>query len=66
MLDEHTRSVLRDGPPLVLRMDNEPEFICYVLQRFCSKRIETSYIPPGTPWKQRTHRILQQQATRSA
>ena len=38
------------GPPLVLRMDNGPEFISHVLQQFCGDRIGISYIPPGTPW----------------
>jgi putative transposase len=41
---------LWDGPPLVLRMDNGPEFISHVLQQFCGDRIGISYIPPGTPW----------------
>ncbi|WP_370369893.1 IS3 family transposase [Mycolicibacterium sp. CH28] len=38
------------GPPLVLRMDNGPEFISHVLQQFCGDRIGICYIPPGTPW----------------
>ncbi|WP_377454553.1 IS3 family transposase [Rhodococcoides fascians] len=38
------------GPPLVLRMDNGPEFISHVLQQFCRDRVGISYIPPGTPW----------------
>ena len=41
---------LRDGPPMVLRMDNGPEFISHVLQQFCRDRVGISYIPPGTPW----------------
>jgi putative transposase len=41
---------LWDGPPLVLRMDNGPEFISHVLQQFCGAHIGISYIPPGTPW----------------
>jgi putative transposase len=41
---------LWDGPPLVLRMDNGPEFISHVLQQFCGDHIGISYIPPGTPW----------------
>ncbi|WP_213576558.1 IS3 family transposase [Rhodococcus sp. USK13] len=38
------------GPPLVLRMDNVPEFISTVLQWFYRDRVGLSYIPPGTPW----------------
>lgn len=38
------------GPPLVLRMDNGPEFISHVLQHFCRDRVGISYIQPGTPW----------------
>jgi transposase InsO family protein len=38
------------GPPLVLRMDNGPEFISLALQQFCFDRVGISYIPPGTPW----------------
>ena len=38
------------GPPLVLRMDNGPEFISHVLQQFCRDRVGISYIPPGTSW----------------
>lgn len=38
------------GPPMVLRMDNGPEFISHVLQQFCRDRVGISYIPPGTPW----------------
>jgi hypothetical protein len=36
--------------PLVLRMDNGPEFISHVLQQFCGDWIGICYIPPGTPW----------------
>ncbi|MGW5525295.1 IS3 family transposase [Gordonia sp. NPDC003950] len=38
------------GPPLVLRMDNGPEFISEALQAFCAGSVGISYIPPGTPW----------------
>ncbi|OZE92409.1 hypothetical protein CH298_02395 [Rhodococcoides fascians] len=38
------------GAPMVLRMDNGPEFISHVLQQFCRDRVGISYIPPGTPW----------------
>ena len=38
------------GPPMVLRMDNGPEFISRALQSFCAGRVGLSYIPPGTPW----------------
>ena len=38
------------GPPNVLRMDNDPEFISQVLQQFCDGKARMSYIPPGTPW----------------
>ncbi|MFP1155839.1 transposase, partial [Mycobacterium sherrisii] len=38
------------GPPMVLRMDNGPEFISQALQQFCDGRFGMSYIPPGTPW----------------
>ncbi|MDV6244910.1 DDE-type integrase/transposase/recombinase [Rhodococcus opacus] len=38
------------GPPVVLRMDNGPEFISTVLQQFCRDRVGISYNPPGTPW----------------
>ena len=38
------------GPPIVLRMDNGPEFISQALQQFCSGKVGLSYIPPGTPW----------------
>ena len=40
---------LWDGPSLVLRMDNGPEFILQVLQQFCRGRVGICYIPPGTP-----------------
>ncbi|EKT76992.1 integrase catalytic subunit [Rhodococcus opacus M213] len=30
------------GPPLVLRMDNGPEFVSTVLQQFCRDRIGIS------------------------
>jgi putative transposase len=35
------------GPAKVLRMDNGPEFISQVLQRFCDGKVGLSYIPPG-------------------
>ncbi|MDJ0401799.1 IS3 family transposase [Rhodococcus rhodochrous] len=38
------------GPPLVLRMDNGPEFISEALRDFCAGSVGVSYIPPGTPW----------------
>ena len=38
------------GPPLVLRMDNEPELISQALQSFCAGQVGLCYIPPGTPW----------------
>lgn len=38
------------GPPIVLRMDNGPEFISQALQQFCDGKTGMSYIPPGTPW----------------
>lgn len=38
------------GPPMVLRMDNGPEFISLALQQFCADLVGLSYIPPGTPW----------------
>ena len=38
------------GPPLVLRMDNGPEFYSTVLPQFCRDWVGLSYIPPGTPW----------------
>ncbi len=38
------------GPPLVLRMDNEPKSISEALQDFCAGLVGMSYIPPGTPW----------------
>lgn len=38
------------GPPMVLRMDNGPEFISQALQRFCEDKVGLVYIPPGTPW----------------
>ena len=38
------------GPPMVLRMDNGPEFISEALQAFCAGSVGISYIPPGTPW----------------
>ena len=38
------------GPPMVLRMDNGPEFISAALQQFCDGKVGLSYIPPGTPW----------------
>ncbi|MGJ6121476.1 IS3 family transposase [Mycolicibacterium sp. Y3] len=41
---------LWSGPPLVLRMDDGPEFISRVLQQFCGDRIGICDIPPGTPW----------------
>ncbi|MEP9395375.1 IS3 family transposase [Gordonia sp. VNK1] len=38
------------GPPMVLRMDNGPEFISEALREFCAGSVAISYIPPGTPW----------------
>lgn len=38
------------GPPMVLRMDNGPEFISEALREFCAGSVGISYIPPGTPW----------------
>lgn len=38
------------GPPMVLRMDNGPEFISEALREFCAGTVGISYIPPGTPW----------------
>jgi putative transposase len=38
------------GPPKVLRMDNGPELVSQVLQRFCDGKTGMSYIPPGCPW----------------
>ncbi|GAA4642848.1 hypothetical protein GCM10023197_08610 [Gordonia humi] len=38
------------GPPMVLRMDNGPEFISETLRDFCAGTVGISYIPPGTPW----------------
>ncbi len=38
------------GPPMVLRMDNGPEFISEALTSYCAGSVGISYIPPGTPW----------------
>ena len=38
------------GPPMVLRLDNGPEFISEALRAFCAGSVGISYIPPGTPW----------------
>ena len=38
------------GPPKVLRMDNGPELVSQVLQRFCESKTGLVYIPPGCPW----------------
>ncbi len=54
---------LWDGPPLVLRMDNGPEFISHVLQQFCGDRIGIYYIPPGTPWNNGHIESFNQQPT---
>ncbi|MCF8572121.1 IS3 family transposase [Gordonia sp. HY002] len=43
-----------DGPPMVLRMDNGPEFISEALRGFCAGRVGLDYIPPGTPWNNGT------------
>jgi putative transposase len=51
LVDELTKAfAAAGGPPRVLRMDNGPEFISQALQQFCDGKVETSYIPPGTPW----------------
>jgi len=34
------------GPPIALRMDNGPELISQVLQRFCDGKVGLSYIHP--------------------
>lgn len=39
------------GPPMVLRMDNGPEFISQALQLFCAGKVGMVYIPPGAPWE---------------
>ena len=51
------------GPPKVLRMDNGPELVSQALQRFCDGKIGMSYIPPGCPWDNGLHRIVQQPTT---
>ena len=38
---------LWDGPPLVLRVGNGPEFISQVLQELCRDQVGKCYIPPG-------------------
>ncbi|MDV7176030.1 integrase core domain-containing protein, partial [Gordonia amicalis] len=38
------------GPPVVLRMDNGPEFVSEALQGFCAGSVGICYIPLGTPW----------------
>ena len=38
-------------PPTHLRMDNGPELIAHVLQKWCiGSGTGTAYIPPGSPW----------------
>ncbi len=48
------------GPPKVLRMDNGPELVSQALQQFCEDKVGLCYIPPGTPWNNGIHRIVQQ------
>ncbi|ELB92619.1 integrase catalytic subunit [Rhodococcus wratislaviensis IFP 2016] len=45
------------GPPLVLRMDNGPEFVSTVLQQFCRSDRYLLDLARDTV-EQRTHRIL--------
>ncbi len=54
----------RNGPPRVLRMDNGPEMISHALQQFCADRVGIVYIPPGTPWNNGLHRVVQSAAAR--
>lgn len=43
-------------PPTHLRMDNGPEFIANALQEWCMESgCSTAYIPPGSPWENKTH-----------
>jgi putative transposase len=41
--------VAAGGPPRVLRVDNGPELVSQVLQRFCENKTGMVYIPPGCP-----------------
>ena len=52
-------------PPMVLRMDNGPEFISEALQAFCAGAVGISYIPPGTPWNRPAHRGTTGSSSRS-
>jgi transposase InsO family protein len=45
-----TAFTVAGGPPKVLRMDNGPELVSHVLQRFCENKTGLVYIPPGCPW----------------
>ena len=42
--------VAAGGPPRVLRVDNGPELVSQVLQRFCENKTGMVYIPPWCPW----------------
>ena len=40
------------GPPVCIRSDNGPEFVCEAVRRWLGKRqVDTHYIDPGSPWQ---------------
>ncbi len=39
------------GLPLMLRLDNGPEFIADVLAEYCEKKLKILFVPPGEPWR---------------
>ena len=41
----------RGGLPMVLRMDNGPEFISRILAEWAHQKVGLYFIPPGQPWK---------------
>ena len=51
VIDYVKKTIAQCGAPLVLRCDNEPEFISNTLNEFAVGHLGIHSIPPGQPWR---------------
>jgi putative transposase len=64
LIDELDRIAAGRGYPAVVRRDNGPELACSAMADWARERVGLAFIPPGQPWRNGLHRIIQRRAAR--